>query len=113
MWHEGSGARGGNQIASRVYHFISNFVGDNIKHLIFYSDSCSGQNKNNIIIAMFLIAIKETPNLISIEHKFLVPGHTHLECDDDHALIEKAKRNTILDLHVPRINLSDQSKKKC
>lgn len=51
---------------------------------------------------MFLTAIKGSLNLISMEHKFLVPGHTHLDCDADHALIEKAKRNTTADIHVPR-----------
>lgn len=77
MWHEASGAKGGNQIASCVYHFINNFVENDIKHIIFYSDSCAGQNKNNHMIAMFLAAIKGSLNLVSIQHKFLVPTRSY------------------------------------
>ena len=37
--------------------------------------------------------IKNHPSLDSIDHKFLVTGHTHLECDSDHATIERAKES--------------------
>ncbi|XP_072395360.1 uncharacterized protein [Diabrotica undecimpunctata] len=49
------------------------------------------QNKNSFLPAMFMMVLKENPNLSYINHKFLVPSHTHMECDSDHAIIEKKK----------------------
>ena len=46
---------------------------------------------------MFLVAMQENASLEYIDHKFLVSGHTHLECDVDHGLIEKQKKK----LQVP------------
>jgi predicted nuclease of predicted toxin-antitoxin system len=65
-----------------------------VKEVIFYSDTCGGQNKNNIVTMMFLYLIKLHPTLEKISHKFLVSRHTHMECDSDHALIKKTKKKT-------------------
>ncbi|XP_026736448.1 uncharacterized protein LOC113500004 [Trichoplusia ni] len=102
MWHEGIGGRGANQVASCLFYYIMNCVPDDIKHLVFYSDSCSGQNKNIHVVCMFLLAMRNNTNLETITHNFLVPGHTHMDCDVDHALIEKAKKKTQMDIHHPR-----------
>lgn len=102
MWHESIGGRGANQMASCVYYFILNYIPSNIKHLIFYSDSCSGQNKNFHMVNMFLLAARNNPNVETIIHNFFVPGHTHMDCDTDHAAIEKAKKKTRMEIHHPR-----------
>ena len=31
-----------------------------------------------------------------------MPGHTHMECDGDHAIIEKKKQKTEAPIHHPR-----------
>lgn len=41
-------------------------------------------------------------NLKEINHKFLISGHTHLEADSIHASIEKAKKQTSIDIEMPR-----------
>lgn len=105
MWPECSGGRGANQIASCLYDFITvrlPLLHPNAKTLIMYSDSCSGQNKNSIVCTALLFAIKDSPQLLNIEQKFLVPGHTHMEVDSDHALIERAKKRTSMNIHHPR-----------
>jgi hypothetical protein len=38
--------------------------------------------------------MKDRPEITAIEHKFLEPGHTHMECDADHGKIEKKQKNT-------------------
>jgi hypothetical protein len=48
-----------------------------VNHLILYSDRCGGQNKNNIIV--FMDALQKIPNLQTIDQKFLIHGHTHME----------------------------------
>lgn len=100
MWHEAIGKRGGNQIASCVYHYIKSLP-ETVKHVILYSDTCGGQNKNSFVSAMFLTVLSECPHIQTIDHKFLVPGHTHMECDSDHAIIEKAKKH-VESIHHPR-----------
>lgn len=93
MWHEAISKRGGNEIASCVFdHLLT--LNTNAKHVVLYSDSCPGQNKNSFIATMFAIFMQFKNNVDIIDHKFLVPGHTHMECDSDHALIEKRKKLT-------------------
>jgi hypothetical protein len=102
MWHENVAGRGANQVASCLYKFINEFIVDPVKKITFYSDTCGGQNKNNIICGMFQIAAKNHPSVEIIDQKFLIPGHTHMECDIDHAIIEKMKRNSGMLITVPQ-----------
>jgi hypothetical protein len=100
MWHEGEGERGPNQIGSCLYYYIKELP-DNVEELTLWSDTCSGQNKNSIVTAALATALSQKESLKLIDQKFLVPGHTHLECDSDHSIIEGKKRKAA-DIHVPR-----------
>lgn len=119
LWHEGIAGRGGNEIASCLLRVLNMDV-VNKKKLIIWSDNCAAQNKNRMMIFVysFLIScgIFET-----IEHKFLVSGHSFLQCDRDFALIEKRKRKSkvmvphdlhdliISSTHTGRFNVVDMS----
>ncbi|KAK3933196.1 Vacuolar membrane-associated protein IML1 [Frankliniella fusca] len=48
-----------------------------------------------------MVAMAHKKTVKKIDQKFLVPGHTHLECDSDHALIEEKKKQA-QEIHVPR-----------
>uniref|UniRef100_A0A6P7HEI9 Uncharacterized protein LOC114347702 n=1 Tax=Diabrotica virgifera virgifera TaxID=50390 RepID=A0A6P7HEI9_DIAVI len=50
---------------------------------------------------MFIKVLKEKTTIESIDHKFLVSGHTHMECDVDHATIEKEKKRTTMKINHP------------
>lgn len=63
-----------------------------------FSDSCPGQNRNQQVTAIILHAIKTLP-LEVIEQKFLVSGHTQMECDSMHSAIEHCSRNK--NLYLP------------
>ena len=81
-----------------------------IDTIIFYSDSCTGQNKKLYISTMFYLIIQEYPHIKTIHYKFLTPGHTHMECDVEHSLIEKMKKKlqqNFITLETGT-NLSDQ-----
>ena len=41
---------------------------------------------------MWLVSLQNSDNLNVIDHKFLIPGHTHIECDVDHSLIERKRK---------------------
>ncbi|CAG9814715.1 unnamed protein product [Phaedon cochleariae] len=101
MWNEYIAGRGANDIASCLYEHLMNLPPE-IEHIILYSDTCGGQNKNTHIAAMFTYIISIHPTLQVIDHKFLIPGHTHMECDSDLAKIEKFKKKSPFPIYVPR-----------
>lgn len=92
VWNESIAKRGGNDISSCIFNFLSNLPPE-IKHVIMYSDCCPGKNKNSLFMAMCLIFLEQGNTTIeTIDHKFMVSGHSRMECDSDHARIEKSKK---------------------
>lgn len=90
IWTEQIAKRGGNEVASCLFNFIEIMVEHGKKTFHFYSDNCIGQNKNKIIILMYLYAANKFS--INIEHRFFEPGHSQNENDSIHALIERNKQ---------------------
>lgn len=88
MWDETRAQRGSNEIGSSLLLFIEAMVKQGKTEFRFYSDSCSEQNRNRFIFAMFLYAA--TKYGVKITHRFLEPGHTDMEVDNVRARIEKA-----------------------
>ncbi|CAI6375742.1 unnamed protein product [Macrosiphum euphorbiae] len=89
IWSEPIAKRGGNDIGSCVFNYLKCLLTE-INHVVMYSDCGSGQNKNSIMMAMVLWFMEHQDIVTIIDHKFLVRGHTRMECDsDDHARIEK------------------------
>lgn len=56
-------------------------------------DNCCGQNKHRILLFLW-IYLACIGMFSEINHKFLVGGHSFLNCDRDFAAIEKRKRVT-------------------
>jgi len=54
-----------------------------------------------MLALMFMFAIQKHPSLQIIDQKFLVPGHTHLECDSDHAKIKRYKKQSDSIIAIP------------
>ena len=109
MWPENIAARGSDEIASCLLNFIESLPTAR-QHLIAYSDSCGGQNKNFYIVCFWVYTIlKGYFNFV--DHKFLTPGHTYLPSDRDFALIEKKKESEV---YIPFqwFNLVEQSRSK-
>ncbi|XP_075156569.1 uncharacterized protein LOC142229878 [Haematobia irritans] len=100
IWNETIAKRGANEISSCIFKFLKK-IPNYVKHIILYSDSCPGQNRNSYICAMFEQVLLENPNFEIIDHKFLVVGHTHMECDTVHSQIEKKKRKCVNCIHHP------------
>lgn len=98
MWHEGEAERGPNEIGSAMYQYVMKLP-EHVQEVTMYSDTCGGQNKNSIMNAVLQTLLSHKPTVKKINQKFLVPGHTHLDCDTDHSVIERKKKG---DIHVPR-----------
>jgi hypothetical protein len=90
LYKEGSGEKGGNNVASLVVKSLkqlklmqNDFNGKPVegKELNLVMDNCAGQNKNNhvILLAPYLVEMGyfESVNIIL----FLVTGHTKNVCD--------------------------------
>lgn len=100
IWHEGMASRGSNEINSCLYNYASNLPAT-VTHLIKYSDRCYGQNLNINSVIADLFLVQQSPSLKTIDSKFLVSGHTHMECDIAHAVIERYKKRYKKNIEVP------------
>ena len=77
-----------------LFKHSTNNTPNNVIEFTFYSDTYGGQNKNSHVLSMYLKVIHMLPNVNVINYKFLVLGHTYMECDVDHSLIKKQTRKT-------------------
>lgn len=104
MWSEKDGGRGANQIASCIFELIKTKEYGDIERLVFYSDACGSQNRNSHVMAMFIVALENLEslrNVNTIDHRFMISGHSRLECDTDHSSIEKQKKKLEFSVEVP------------
>lgn len=86
-WTENQSDRGSNEIASAVYHYLTEIMPSNenflsVQHVLLASDGCGGQNKNNIMLTMIQSWVSGAPiNIKTVTCLFPVRGHSFLECD--------------------------------
>lgn len=85
-WTENIAKRGSDEVLSCLFEFIQNQ--DPIEHLVVWSDSCAGQNKNFNLIAFYQYLILHQ-YCKTIDHKFPEVGHSYLDSDRDFGRIEK------------------------
>lgn len=90
IWAESEGGRGCAEIGSSLLAFLD-VSGTTGSHLIAWSDSCAGQNKNFTIVCLWQLLILMKKFAV-IDHKFPEPGHTFLDSDRDFAHIEQQIR---------------------
>ena len=65
-----------------------------IKELTLYSDSCGGQNRNQLVSSFLVYAIDINNKLEIMNLKFFERGHSEMEADSMHSAIEQAKKCT-------------------
>lgn len=71
--------RGANEIGSCVLNYITNITQEKPNaDIIFWTDNCAGQQKNQFMIALYMYVAQTLP-IDSITHKFLVKGYTQNE----------------------------------
>lgn len=69
VWNETQGSRGSAEISSFLLNFFREKSETMVKNFVLYSDSCSGQNKNQNIFTMYLKAANELN--VTITHRFI------------------------------------------
>lgn len=113
VWNETEAKRGGIEIGTCIMKFLTCLADQGYKDVAFFSDSCYGQNKNNVVatavLAFLQTARKKLINIIDL--KFLQPGHTNMECDSMHATIERASKNAKINMPDDWLNVMRLAKK--
>ena len=95
-WLETESSRGCNQVASALLDFLSDLETKNPSdcpttvHL--FSDSCSSQNKNSIMMATLIAFLEKSAKFNNILHFFPVRGHSYMAPDRVFGRIEKSYR---------------------
>lgn len=96
VWHESDGGVTSAEFASCILCYL-NMNAKGKKLIQIYSDGCCYQNRNvNLSKVLTHFAMKEKT---VVEQKFLEKGHTQMECDSVHALIERKLRGR--DIYSP------------
>nr|CAH7751893.1 unnamed protein product [Callosobruchus chinensis] len=94
VYTEDVAKKGSNDVTSMLLHYLKNkdIVHD---HLIIFSDGCSGQNKNHVMVYFQYMLVHVLKLFKKITHIFPMRGHSFLPNDQDFALIEKKKKQTV------------------
>lgn len=109
VWHECNGGSEANNFASCLLDFLDKELSDQERQeVILFTDGCNAQNRNTIL-ANALQYYVNTKNVL-ITQKFLVKGHTQMECDSVHATIERRKKNRELYAPANFVELIKQSR---
>ncbi|XP_008178670.1 uncharacterized protein LOC103307937 [Acyrthosiphon pisum] len=116
LWTEVNGQKGSSEIGSALLKWIYQLP-ESIKEISLYSDTCSGQNRNQYVAALFLFVVIHT-NIEVLHHNFMESGHSYMEVDSMHSAIDSAKKNvpvyTMHDwLNICRLARSQRNNKKC
>jgi hypothetical protein len=98
VWHEGIAGRGANEIASCIKDYLqTQSMSSKLTEVIFYSDNCSGQNRNKYM-AVGLLYFVNNSDIEKITLKFLEAGSTQNEGDYVHSINENAKKRLNLQM---------------
>jgi hypothetical protein len=103
-WLESEGGRGANEICSALRDFLQKIwrraVRGRYRHLHLFSDSCTGQHKNQMMVAALLQYVNLSNCVFDdVQYTFPIVGHSYLPPDRVFGRIEKDIRR------VPEIKL--------
>lgn len=95
VWHESQGALSASEFASCIVDYLSRQ--NEAENFVLWSDGCGYQNRNSILASALLCFTMESKKVVT--QKYLEKGHTQMECDSIHSVIERRLRDQ--DVHVP------------
>lgn len=65
-----------------------------VEDITFYSDTCTGQNRNQYVAGSLFYSLTQHKNIQRINHTFFERGHSQMENDSVHSAIETDKKKT-------------------
>lgn len=113
VWAEGVAGRGAQEVGSCLIKHVQKYLSSDVKHLILWSDSCGGQNRNIKLTLILKYILHSSQHLEDITLKFLCSGHSFLPNDTDFSAIESAlKHQQRMYLPSDYINVMKECRKK-
>lgn len=96
-WHEGKGELSASIFTSMIICHLEEQCNDSLR-VIFWSDGCGYQNRNNVLSnALLSYSVKHNK---TIEQKYLLKGHTQMGADQINSLIEKKLKDRDIHLEI-------------
>ena len=92
LWDESHAKKGACEVASSVLKFLEKMKSRGKTNIHLFSDRCTGQNNNRMVIVMLSLALNAL-NFEEITMNYLVTGHSQNENDSAHSAIEKKTVN--------------------
>ncbi|KAK4887517.1 hypothetical protein RN001_003788 [Aquatica leii] len=110
LWHEVEGGLEASVFCTIMIKHLTNYLEQhlNTKTIILYSDGCGYQNRNNTF-GNALYYLSKLKNICIIQ-KILERGHTQMEVDSAHSLIERRLKNKDIYLPSDYINVCKQAR---
>lgn len=99
MWNESIVSRGSHEIGSCILVHLRK-MDTSATNLVLYSDACRGQNRNINLVCLMHVVGSTNFSFSTIDHKFMVSGHSYLPNNRDFGNIEKARKRAEC-LYVP------------
>ncbi|XP_022204396.1 uncharacterized protein LOC111049285 [Nilaparvata lugens] len=87
LYPESEGKKGSANVCDLLFHFVNNYLSEQVEHLHIFADSCGGQNKNINIIRFLHYLVHTRKQFKSIQVTYPIRGHSYLECDKQMGLI--------------------------
>ncbi|CAC5393377.1 unnamed protein product [Mytilus coruscus] len=96
LWDEVNGGRGSKEIGSCILMHINSVAEKNshLKEITFYSDTCSGQNRNEYVASAMLYALNQHKidiEIINLHQILYKRGHSEMEADSIHLQLKEQK----------------------
>lgn len=111
LWNELEGSVGANEFATIISNFIAKECQDlpRGEEIILYSEGCTGQNRN-VVLPNALLHLANEKN-IRIMQKYLEKGHTQMEADTIHSLIERQLKKEKNNVPADYVNVCVRGRK--
>lgn len=91
IFDESNGKKGCNEISSCILFYLKGLP-TTVETVTTWSDTCAAQNRNQYFVATMIYTVNHIPNLQTINVKYMESGHSYLECDTMHSMIEKKRK---------------------
>ena len=111
LWNETNGEIESNNSTSCYIAYLEELIEAhrNAKKIILWSDGCTYQNRcSTLASALLQLCVNYK---VELQQKYLEVGHTHMECDSVHSNIEKALKNTKINLPSDYIQVIENARK--
>lgn len=88
LYPETVGRKGSDEVCSMLHNFFYNILDTQVEEIDVFTDSCSGQNKNNFIFKFYHHLVHKERKFKKITTYFPIRGHSYNECDKNTGLIK-------------------------